>query len=847
MKLKFLTFCIVFVMMLSQFAVFASAISDENSPSDKIDSGLAETMEALGNDDYVKVNVRLENYGDTLLYAYLSDRLGEEITKDNEGMYISSVIAEKVADFEERKAEIVRETAETGASSQLTSQTSAVATGNSTLPSQADESNDVNAKIALISEIGDIPATMNSEEVRKMVEAGKSYEEIIDVAERNRFLSEWRNGRSTINKSMGNTFKDKLDMTKCRNIEIDPLLSYVSLECKKSYISEIAAMSEVKEITQYENATISEAEEMTSSSSGETGYHMNGFTDLEYDGSGVRVGVIEKGTSYNANAPHLSGKTIVIVNGSSVQSETAPQHPTIVLSILCGKNVNGYSGVAPGASAYFYGGVTDTDKFKQALYKLAVTNNVSLINASLEANDYSYSDFSKYIDCFIEQYRITFVSATGNDHTYVTSLAMNYNGIAVGNVSNDTDSNGKYIMESGSNYSEKKSYYCEKPDICMFGTEVHMYTTTSSIGSFGTGTSASAPMVTGTVALMMEANPSLIEKPDAIKAMLVNSADNDAISSSSNSTVGTVTATASKFSIASQLKEKSGAGLLNIESALSMASSNMIMYRREFPTNYSGMSGTSFTMDRFYLFNNKTVEATLVFEKAYDNKPTSLSEVKINFDIEVYDDSGNKVASSASTTNNVEAIRLTPVEAGYYTFKTKCIKMDDDSSTGSLVDGSGNSISHNDHDSVFVTFILSCTCESPSGNIGSGNRLQHNIGCTNCGTWAKEENASETATYSDVLFYANYDVRFKVRPFYRDERDVVYFNSSITNTTAYDSSHTVSYTTVNKGQTYDYAKLTKTIQNVFSITSGTTPISSVSVYVVYSFNYDLKTCSITFM
>jgi hypothetical protein len=74
--------------------------------------------------------------------------------------------------------------------------------------------------------------------------------------------------------------------------------------------------------------------------------------------------------------------------------------------------------------------------------------------------------------------------------------------LIVGNVTSSTDSNGNYIMSSGSNYGSNV-------DICAPGTEIYTTTLDNKYDGSKSGTSLAAPMVAGAAAYIWSLDPTL--------------------------------------------------------------------------------------------------------------------------------------------------------------------------------------------------------------------------------------------------------------------------------------------------------------------------------------------------
>ncbi len=762
MKKKFLAFLIICMILLAQFSSFASEIA--NSPDNKITDELKQVMDNASDDEYISIYIWLYDYGDEFVYAHLSQKIGATVTAETENVYINNQIEQKVQDYNDELSK------------------------NKT--STTNEINKIQNQIDEFRNFGKIPESITNYELKKGIEKGKTFKEIVTISEKNQFLSNWRHSREEVNEQINKALYNKLNYAKCKNITIDLSLPYIELECQKSYIYTISKMSEVKEIGYSEIATIvCDAENKTEAvqpyaTPSDALNHMDWFGDLEYDGYGVKIGVIETDNSYDSNHPHLKDANITVVSGSTTQNDSVMTHPTKVLSILCGQNLHGYSGVAPEASVYFAGGANDELKMRQYIHLLIVENNVSIINMSYSTTDaqgnyyISYTKHDQYIDYIIKQYRTTIVVAVGNSTENVRSPGLAYNVITVGNILNSKNSDGTYsVNPQSSGYEEYLTGYTNKPEIVASGTNIYMFANDSNeelfITNYGTGTSFSTPVVSGTVALMMEANYMLIGKPDSIKAILMSSAHNDIISTTNNPIVSQYV-NGSGYFVYPKIREKSGAGLVNIEGAIQLSISNML-YRFEIPLNEI-KEGDEILVDEFLFPGNVEVETTMVFEKSYSDKITTTSTVKTDFDLMLYKSNGQRAASLSTNLYNADTSQIVICDTDTYSLKIKCTKNTAPTTGSSTIIGENNSeIVLTNSDKLYITVLLSCICDSPDIYMIVCDKTGHDMFCRNSGPICREnhDHATTTQYYDDVTI--KYEVYYKIRPFNNDCNDIICF------------------------------------------------------------------------
>ncbi len=740
---KFLAiFLTTLLLVIPMVTIVASATSyNQESNEKKITNELKAEMENKKNNEYISIYIWLYDLGDDVVYSRLSNKLGKKISKDNEEIYIDEKVKNKVEKYKEKQK----------------------------------TKNGKNEKfdVAVFREEAEISEILTNEEIEKCIDSGKTTEQVIELSEQYQYLSDFRDSRAYVNASINELFESSIKKSKCKNVNVDMLLPYVTMDCKKSYISKLSTMNIVKEIgiVTSESLIVEESETVEATTTDK--YIMSPPNVNNNLGGGIKIGVIET-NNYNPNATHLVGANITKYTSGTV---SYLNHATVVLSILCGKAVtkNGieYGGVAP-ASTIFFAKSSDPFSDSSEFFWLIVEKDVAVINLSVGGTSNNPGNYSKeednYLDCLILQYRVAVVKSAGNESS-ISSPGMAYNAITVGNLSNETDSNGDYKINEVSSSFEEADYLTNKPDICAFGTDVHMLYNNEET-NFGQGTSWAAPQVTGTIALMMAENNKLIGKPDAVKAILVNTAEEEKVSLSENGRVSTHIKE-SNITITKQITEKGGAGLLNIEGAVSMAKANLI-HRYAIPRTSTTANATK-TTGEYYFEAGQKIEISLVFEKPFDNEISSLNDVNFDFDIEIYK-GDTSLMSSTSSVNNVESYTVKFNESGYYYFKIRCDKLNA-ASEQVFKDSENNILEHNTHNYFYVSFVLSCDCALPSLQIVENSETQsgHYLTCNNCDTTFLEKHDYKSITQHFNGVDVTYGVYYKVHPLWVDENYPAFF------------------------------------------------------------------------
>lgn len=328
----------------------------------------------------------------------------------------------------------------------------------------------------------------------------------------------------------------------------------------------------------------------------------------------VKIGVISaENNTFDKDAISLKGLDITTLP-SPLPPKVSP-HPTAVLSEIVGRlvEVDGttLSGLARGASAFFYSAKTAKNVY-QAIEKM-LSLGVRVINYSAGIVTEGYSPFDMQIDRLIEAGNFLFVCSSGNDGV-LTSPAKAENALACGNVVTKDYPNTPL--------SPPWSVWCPSPDSCSgFGytpTLVHKPDVVAP-GAFvgygdrvganfeSFGTSFACPWVSAVAARIIGITNGKYTYL-TVKGIILLSASNDRITRDNNPPVS------------DGILEKSGFGMIDVERALDVAKSAVI---------YEGR-----------LTGNETLDLPPIWEKLIFIYEKSGDEPIISFGKEEYSTAG---------------------------------------------------------------------------------------------------------------------------------------------------------------------------------------------------------------
>ncbi len=232
------------------------------------------------------------------------------------------------------------------------------------------------------------------------------------------------------------------------------------------------------------------------------------------DGSGIKIGIMDMGVPLNHS---LYSNIVDYYPTTNTRTDI---HASDVYTIL--------STLTPNASYYCAGVLpsnvddtsdpADTHAYCIMACEWLLDQDVNVINMSIgiDTNTYNnqYTSISQWYEQLSYNYGVSLVVAAGNYNSITQTYALPTtslcaNSIVVGAVDDDG------IIWEKSRYNGMIISRSTKPDICAPGTNIEVYN-----GDCFSGTSYAAPQVAGTVALMMQHEPSLLMEPETIKALL---------------------------------------------------------------------------------------------------------------------------------------------------------------------------------------------------------------------------------------------------------------------------------------------------------------------------------------
>ncbi|MDJ0865754.1 MAG: S8 family serine peptidase [Myxococcota bacterium] len=346
-------------------------------------------------------------------------------------------------------------------------------------------------------------------------------------------------------------------------------------------------------------------------------------------------------------------------------------HPTAVAGII-GSTLAGTQGVAPGInilSADQDQNLFTVSNIEDAL-DWALSNGGDVFNMSFGTDDSGETEGEDVlVDWFSRHHRRLLVKSAGNrsntceDTDEVTSPGLGFNILTVGNYDDGgTCGNGDDTISSGSCFGDPQSPHGdrEKPEVAAPGSGITTLSTSfiapDCLTLTSSGTSFSAPHVTGTAALLVARQLGLKHWPEALKAIIMASA--------LNNVEGAV-----------RLSERDGVGGIFTDQADAVVAAGRFDTR---VVTHADFAATG-TLDvaSFFVDNNAS---RLKVSMNWDSNPGDQTfmfpnqlSISNDFDLQVWRTSGTGppvlVASSTSWDNSYETIDVAFPAQGTYTLR----------------------------------------------------------------------------------------------------------------------------------------------------------------------------------
>lgn len=349
---------------------------------------------------------------------------------------------------------------------------------------------------------------------------------------------------------------------------------------------------------------------------------------LDYDGTGVVVGVLEAGGVIDINNTNFTNRDNIFVRDEWYYFESHSQHADLVAAIIGGNH-----GIATNCT------ILSVELAGNPISEVEwmLDRDVNIINNSWSEVNKSgnYKSNAAYFDYISRLNWIVITASAGNDgdvpgKEWVGNPGLGFNVVTVG-ASTDGTSLASYS-------SFKENFAISKPTLVAPGNSI-----TVTDCYLASGTSFSSPIVAAAITLLMDQYPLLMAYPELVLAMLTASATKMSSTYNDYDTSG--------------LENKVGAGKLNYQRA-QLAYNNRLLFSNDTSTTGEKKSKS------VYLNAGQTIRISLAWIVNSNNKTNT--NIVTDYDLYLKNSSGNVLKVSASGSNNIEFIEYVAPTAGNY-------------------------------------------------------------------------------------------------------------------------------------------------------------------------------------
>lgn len=375
-----------------------------------------------------------------------------------------------------------------------------------------------------------------------------------------------------------------------------------------------------------------------------------------YSGVGVRIAVLESGT------PDVAASTFRIA-ATQDSSQPSNSHMTKSLGIIGNRFTGKWEGYAPDARIL----LANADDY-QDRYRWARDRDVNVVTMSWHNGSEETSGALHSRDVFFDYmalrwpYPSIFTSAGNEAESDAFASGKGYNFMGVGNVTNEDDGDRcDDVIAASSSWKNPTSSHGdhEVPAIAAPGSRHAL------LGSSFGGTSCATPVTASIAAVLMSRNPRLKIWPEAIRAVLLATANYQ----------GADSAEYSRFR-----DGKDGAGLVNSLYGMWTAGRRETNGKAQFRAHdYGRITAGDFRrggyLSRSWTARVSTTESRLRVALTWNSRTSGIfgiplaSVLDADLDLHVFGPDGALVAAGSSWDNSWELVDFAPRQTGEYTIR----------------------------------------------------------------------------------------------------------------------------------------------------------------------------------